>query len=440
MESIAFSLVEGFAGTNGMFDLVKRSGTLEGSLPLRAVQFCPPVGEGSAAGAQVMARDRFEIRRTKRGLDVRLSATGRRLMAETHGLLALCVGRGLLARHGHWHRRFSDGPLVLAGERLQVWTGLLVRPQDGNWLVLTGAYNRRSRLEIVPHVIASERPVPVVLDIDLRPLATRKGLAELDAEVGCLLPVRPRMRMELRSLEHELEVARSVAEFFDRSYFVQKKKKPTAKYRSLISKASAPSGSQAQISRLVYLGPAIHSVRRFARFAGTRGFSRTPETPGQLEYGVVRSAGAIDATWDGQYFTTRPSDGLQRQVDRFERLLRRHLPETDFRSAAASFGLVPRARRDEPYMLLTPAVFCVTPPGWSSVLDGVHHPPVDGMRGVISTDLFHPLPMVFRSYGPADVHWPVRAPILRALPVERAMLAAAWDVRPWTDIPQESSS
>ena len=123
----AFSLVEGFAGASGMFSLVKRSGTLEGSLLLRAVQFCPPVVEGSAAGAQVMARDRFEIRRTKRGLDLRLSAAGRRLMSETHGRLAAAVDRGLLPRHGQWHRRFADGPFALVGERLQIWTGLLVR-------------------------------------------------------------------------------------------------------------------------------------------------------------------------------------------------------------------------------------------------------------------------------------------------------------------------
>lgn len=436
---IAFSLVAGFAGATGMFDLVQRSGTLDGSLPLRAVQFCPPVAEGSAVGAQVMAKDRFELRRTKRGLDVRLSATGRRLMAETHGLLTLALDRGLLARGSAWHRRFADGPIVLMNERLQIWTGLLVRPHEGSWLVVTGAYNRRSRVEVVPHVIASECPVPVVLDIDLEPLARGTGVAELDAEVGCLLPVRPGMRMELRSLERELDAARSVVEFFDRSYFVEKRKKPTAKYRSLVAKARVSGRSQAPMSRLVYLGPRIHSVRRFARFAGSRGFSREPETPGRLEYGIVRSAGAIDATWDGQCFTTRPSDGLQRQLERFERFLRQHLPDTDSRSAG-SFGLVPRARRDEPYVLFTPVVFGVTPPGWSSVLDGVHHPPVDGMRGVIATDVFHSLPMVFRSYEPCEVHWPARAPILRMLPVARDMITATWDVRPWTDPARETSS
>lgn len=433
----AYSLVEGFAGATGLFKLVKRSGTLEGSLPLRAVQFCPPVVEGSAAGAQVTVRERFEIHRTRGGLDIKLSAIGRRLAGETHALLALAVDRGLLARGGPWHRRFADGPFAVSGERLQLWTGLLVRPRGGNWLVLTGAYNRRSRVDVVPHVIASADPVPVVLEFDLAAL-TCGGHVELDAEVGCLLPVRPRMRMELRRLDEELDVARSVVDFFSRSYFAEKKIKPTAKYRKLITGAPASAPSPAEVSRLIYFGPRIHTVRRFTRFAGARGFTRAPETPGVLEYGLVRSIGPISAMWDGQYFTTRADDHGRRQQAQLERFFCRHFPELDSRATQASFGLVPRARRDEPFLLVTPTVFAATPPGWSSVVDGIHHSPVDGQRGVISTDRFHPLPTVFRGYAPTSVEWSARAPILRTIPVERTMLAATWDVRSWPEEPDRA--
>ena len=64
-----------------------------------------------------------------------------------------------------------------------------------------------------------------------------------------------------------------------------------------------------------------------------------------------------------------------------------------------------------------------TADGWSTLVDGAHHPPeLDGMRAVIATDWFFALAMVVRLHGPASVTLAARAPLLRALPVSRAVL------------------
>src|SRR3954462_8347996 len=64
MEGVAFeavTLLPGFA------TLSKRSGELDGNLPVRAARYCGPVFEGSAAGFQIMLSQPMTVKRSKRG-------------------------------------------------------------------------------------------------------------------------------------------------------------------------------------------------------------------------------------------------------------------------------------------------------------------------------------------------------------------------------------
>src|SRR5262245_10544611 len=51
----------------GFARLSKRSGELDGNLPVRAARYCGPVFEGSAAGFQIVLAQPMTVKRSKRG-------------------------------------------------------------------------------------------------------------------------------------------------------------------------------------------------------------------------------------------------------------------------------------------------------------------------------------------------------------------------------------
>src|SRR5437868_1778952 len=72
---------------------------------------------------------------------------------------------GLIDPRSPWWRLFRRDPLPVRGNRALVWTGLVVRPRAGLWLVVGGAFNRRSRISVVDHVVSDpERFVPLVVE------------------------------------------------------------------------------------------------------------------------------------------------------------------------------------------------------------------------------------------------------------------------------------
>jgi hypothetical protein len=78
----------------------------------------------------------------------------------------------------------------------------------------------------------------------------------------------------------------------------------------------------------------------------------------------------------------------------------------------------------EPHMQIKPWAFVRTPPGWSSVLDGLHQDGADGLRGVQSTDSFHWVAPVLQFVNPGPFSFAEAAAVGRVLPVPRALLRA----------------
>ena len=58
----------------GLAQLVKRSGDLGGSVPLRVAQGCAPLFEGNAFGFQITLRQPITLRRSARGVAVEIAA------------------------------------------------------------------------------------------------------------------------------------------------------------------------------------------------------------------------------------------------------------------------------------------------------------------------------------------------------------------------------
>jgi len=58
----------------GLAQLVKRSGDLDGSVPLRVAQGCGPLFEGNAFGFQISLRQGITLCRTDRGVGMEIDA------------------------------------------------------------------------------------------------------------------------------------------------------------------------------------------------------------------------------------------------------------------------------------------------------------------------------------------------------------------------------
>jgi len=409
----------------GFTSLQKRSGELDGNLPVRAARYCGPVFEGSAAGFQITLAQPMTLARARRGNTecVMTDATLKQVTEEVDEALERAVSHGLMARGDHWYRLLRGNALPRRGRRLLVWTGHLVRPRPGIWLLVGGAFNRRSRVQVVDHVVTDpDRFVPLIVEIDTRDLTREPRWLEM--ELGCVTPLRPAARLRKQRLTAGAPELREFAAFFSDAYFETKAKHPTATYvlrQRELAKRGARAAERCD-ARLLTIGPDVHEARSFDRFITGAGFSSVAASPGTLDFAVVNNIAPTTWTWQGQTHS------------QFE-VRKRHLPalrkiwrETfgDGQPSALEFleGHLIGERWDQPYVQLQPWVFMPTAEGWSTLVDGVHqYPGYDGMRAVIATDWFSSLAMVYRLYDSTSVRIPYRAPMLRAIPVHRLTLA-----------------
>jgi hypothetical protein len=406
----------------GFTSLQKRSGELDGNLPVRAARYCGPVFEGNTAGFQISLAQPMTVGRTRAGAVecVMTEPTLAQVTQQVDEALERGIALGLLPRNGYWHRLFHGNAIPTRGQRLLIWTGHLVRPTAGVWALVGGAFNRRSRITVLDHLITDPRAfVPLVLEIDVRQVS--RTPMWLEAELGCITPISPAGRVRKQRLAPRAPELRQFAEFFSEAYFATKAKHPTATYVVQQRKHRVKADPSCD-ARLLYIGPDIHTVGELTRFITGDGFTRRARSPGTCQFGVVRNLGPVHWSWQGQTHTE------------FEVNVERHRPAlralwraafADGHRSALEFleAYMIGQNWDQPYVQLQPWSFMATNVGWSTLVDGIHGDGYDGMRAVIATDWFHALAMVYRLYTPSEVRIPPRAPLLRALPISRAALS-----------------
>jgi hypothetical protein len=146
---------------------------------------------------------------------------------------------------------------------------------------------------------------------------------------------------------------------------------------------------------------------------------------------VVKNVVPISVEWDGQMFIRDhqgPSPGSSTRSSNAARALARDWRAAGGHTTSDGYayleGYLFGPGRDEPYWLLQPWIFAVTPEGWSSVVDGLPAGGSDGMRGIIRTDQFHTIAMVYRMYAPGPIVVRRGAPLMRFYPIPRALQAA----------------
>lgn len=397
----------------GLVRLVARSPTLDGSIPLRAAQACTPLLEGNAVGRELSLTTRVELRRGLRGASIARFDEREAHERRARAALPMLVAAGALsAGEG---ARFERGPLVVKGSRASLFTGLFVEAPAGVVLRVSPSANRRARSYRVRERVVrpSEGLVPLVLELELE---RGEGPVVLEGELATIVPLVERWTGEVVPLERDLEAALAHVRFYDRAYFESKKRGATRKYRSLVRRAG-PSPPREAV-RVIEAGP------RSLELAGDRL--------------LLRAALDLRASFDGSTVSVeldRDALGeLARGVrDAWAPVLRGPLASTEVFEGALLYltKYVTPHPKGEPHFFVKPPALLATPPGWSTLIDGMKSPGLDVLRGVVRTDVFHAVPAVFALAAPFEAHRVARGAVLAELfPSPRSVLERPFELAP----------
>lgn len=420
----------------GLFRVSKRSPTLDGSVPLRVARACVPLLEGNAYGLQLVLTRPLSVRRRLGRWSVTWRDGAGDVERRHAGAWPRLPVEGYLPAKSGWLDALGGGLVRGSRAGLRLVTGLLVRPEPGIWLRVTSAANRRNTLfEVEEQLIADDGAwVPLVLGLKIRPGAP--AAFSLEGELACLGPLAPGVAFESLPIAEAPELLRSHAGFYDRDYFEDKREETTLKYRRLVASEARETPSDAAC-RVAVVGASRHAIESLDGFTTAAGPAPERRKPARgIQSVVFENEVAFSALYDGHT--------LALEYDR-ARLASRTKPviaalrETLAGSAALEHPgselyltkyFTPHPP-GEPHFFVKPWALTATPAGWSSLVEGIHGDGYDVLRGVISTDLFHATPAVFRVHREgARVRVAEGAPLLRVIPVPRSLLEAEIRVTP----------
>ncbi len=297
-QAIAFEVLDVL---EGLFLLEKRSATLEGSAPLKAVQFCTPYIQGNAAGFHLLLADSVLIR--KQGARVQLGTTEalepKLGGADYTARVAGAVERGLIAKGGYWHKKLARCAWWREGTKLHLWTGFLIRPQANVWMLVSGAFNRRCSIDVQEHVIPDDGAlVPLVVTLDLSSVTKKETW--LEKEVACIVPLRPDVTFAISTLDQAPEIGQRYIDYYGERWSGSSPGNYVGAYRKLVNKEPVEEAQGGAACKLVIAGgPKLNRVRTFDRFATPRGWSRTHPRKERLQYIDVRNIFPVKGRWDG---------------------------------------------------------------------------------------------------------------------------------------------
>ncbi|MBX3190730.1 MAG: hypothetical protein KF819_27275 [Labilithrix sp.] len=412
--------------------LVERDGTLDGSVPLRVAQACVPLLEGNALGHRIVFSKRLVVRARLGRRRLEASRELEEIDRAHAAAIPLLAAQGFLRRGGAWYTQLEKSWWWVERSVLRVWTGLLVRPRPGTWLRVTGAGSRAILgLGVRAAWIADAGElVPLVLDFDAAPDGAR-----LEGEVATIVPVVPGVRAEIVMLRDQPALGEAHAAFYDAKYFAAKKSgEVTRKYRRTIARAKATDEVASRGSlRVAHLAGPRPEVATIDRALGP-GFTSPVAVSSSLQ--VVRFANAVGFTahYDGNTLAIEPDRAA---------LARGARAVTSELAAALGEGFVPSHEgavlyltkyftphpHGEPHFFVKPWAFTETPPGWSSILEGVRGEGFDVMRGVVWTDRFHATPAVFAVCPTRKIRVPAGARLLEVAAVPRTLLDEGFEMR-----------
>jgi hypothetical protein len=428
----------------GLCELVKRSPTLDGSVPLRVAQGCVPLLDGNAFGVQLRLRHAWRARRvfgrwritpvaphdTVAGWGLALTPSTARTHEDIEALLrartTTLVARGWLRPRGVWHQRMERGVVHVDGDTVRLVTGLLVRASPECVLRVARAANRRSLSYDVRDLCFTDAThyVPLVLELSLD---TRVDEVVFEGEVATLAPLPRATPVEHVAIEAHPEVAHAHLDFYDAHYFAQKREGDvTRKYRKHFAQHAVPAAATHGTTRVVDAGIRAPSLEATMTVATLDGVAVVPAPCAAL---VVTNEVAFAARYDGGHvaltWDRAALDARARAIEsRWRTLTAARAPESVRGALWYLTKYFTPHPAGEPHFFTKPASFVVTPSGWSSLIEGAPGRDDDVLRGVVHTDGFHATPAVFGLHTGRTTEVPEGRVVARVFPVPRSMLEA----------------
>lgn len=421
---VAFDVLDAFGG---LARLVRRSPTLDGSVSLRATQGCAPLLDGNALGHQVVLTRALQVERSSLGRwRVREDEAWQAVERARRAALPMLRARGIVPADA-WPELERGVVTVVRGEPW-LWTGLLVRPRAGAWLLVTSVANRRNRgFEVRARVIpASDGWVPLV--IELRPAAGARTL-RLQGEVACVVTAGPGPALERVPLARRPEAARGHLQFYVQEYFEAKKRgELTRRYRKTIDAAPHPAAESSE-GAVVEVGPCLGTIETLEEcLLPTGPAPRIPAGLGALATARFDEVLGFSATWDGHTVALDyDRAALRRLTAGIEPAFTAAVgPELVASHPGALLYLTKYFTPHppgEPHFFVKPWALTVLPPGWSAVVDGVHGSAYDVMRGVVHADQFFATPAVFQLFElQRRIEVPAGRTLVRVIPIARSRM------------------
>jgi hypothetical protein len=418
-----FDLVDGLGG---LCVVEKRSSTLDGTIPLRAARGCQPLLEGNSAGFQIQLREPARLQIGRGDPVLRFSHAIANYLDDTYQRqIDHIVASGLITSGGFWHRWLRRGIVQTCRGALRIWTGLLVRPAPGAWVLISRAYNRRCLVAVREHVVPDDGGwVPILLELERLPRSPRE--VWLDSEIASMTPLSPNVKVDFHPLEAQPAVGMAFRDFYqDRA--AAKTDEQSGQYRRLVADvADIPNPIGARCRVIIGDRMDLHRVGTFRRFATPLGMTSRHPARHQLQFATVGATGDVRAHWDGLGARFDKVD-VGALAERFRKRWAKLYGEASLPAAEwiTQFApTTPIATRGEPYFILTPFVFCATTPGWSCIVDGADlgAGSIAGLRGVVATDRYVGIAPVYHCHAPLRFEVRRGVPIARLLPVPRRLL------------------
>jgi hypothetical protein len=431
--TVAYDVLDAFGG---FARLVRRSPTLDGSVSLRATQGCVPLLEGNALGHQVVLTRPLVLERKLGRWRVCEDEAWQAVERARRAALPMLRARGILGADA-WPELERGVVTTVRGEPW-LWTGLCVRPRTGSWLLVTSVANRRNRaFEVRTRVVpVSDGWVPLVLE--LRPAAGARTL-RLVGEVACIVTAGPGPKLERVPLSERPEAARGHLRFYVQEYFEAKKRgEITRRYRKTIeASAHAETGDPSMLEQgaVVEVGPSPGAIETIDACLLPMGpAQKVPAGLGALSVARFDEVIGFSASWDGHTVALDYDRAALRELAAAiePAFIDAVGPELVAEHPGALLYLTKYFTPHppgEPHFFVKPWAFTVLPRGWSALVDGVHAPEYDVMRGVVHADQFFATPAVFQLFTLGRrIEIPAGRPLVRVIPLERARMFAEPEV------------
>ena len=417
------------------FLLQSRSATLDGSIPLRAAQHCIPYTEGCSAGLQLIPPF-FELK-IKKNRKFEISTPNppdSQFYEET--LFGLKHNRILSE---YWWSILENGPVWDRGDQVYIWTGYVIRPAENTWILNGGAFNRRAQVKTIDLIYAdSQNFQPLFCALDLSEM--NPGTYEIAAELGCLLGLQPGIEVKVAPVETSTAEVKAVCDFFDDEYYEQKKTMPaTGKYRALGSSKNkplhGPSKKETPEILLVDMLNSPYMLDTFKSFVTSQGIGYDRKLSETYQFIVLKSAFSAKLDWDGTFWKTQvKAHPLTEKLIEIWTKVGGAAGER-FAHTIDEFVWLPAAT--ESFFNVAPWVLLKTPPGWSSVDDGIHFENAEGLRGVVRTDQLYQVSGVYRLINGPTLSIKKGSRLMRILPIPRNLLNPEYQIKKIEDFTLE---